>query len=1164
MTHRSLSRHDASLGFSQRTCIEKDRRTGVAKSPAPSLSPFSSVKGYDHTKVLRLTMEEYMKELLNEEERQEKSVEAFPPQNGPGPHTDMESHRAHGYTGVRLASEKGKSAVTTIGPEDVPSSSPYKKSLLRGSRFSSQTTFSSKYPVFDRLGHELCVLYQMQDVDVANEIHRLHCTKQERPSDVRRSAALIVHGTDSAPDEDDNPILAHNRERFFPLGVPQSRSSITVSPPLAAVSCSLEKDRLPSVFSVFREPPRATECANSRETFRGGCSQDGLFPGTQGERQGEYVEDKEATTETIVLAMKRPRSASPLEATHPTSLHPRASVSSSRCCRSSVALSSGVPSPSPSPVEGLGRVRRVEPYSTATRRTLPNAIFTPLPTCKEISTERSTLARLASARHMVTSFSRNRGPYPCRIDLPDDWRSWLGRLLTGKREATPKQERGIPALPEGLPYAVVGAKMAMNFQATWMECETKEVMPYSASTSPRSILPTPTGLHTSSIPISSSPQNPPLHLVEATYPGCSVSSFVNGWPEGVHRGETASPSLSLAMATTTPSDDTAAASPWLGWTSLPCAFFSFPSSSFSPPFTHRWGLGARMSVCLSEGGTRYHLASVISEEGRLAHGLDVGDVWRAIPLPSSTIPFTSPSGGVRQEEDTPTVGASTWEAPQDSGQIPEEEEIPPPFILVYPWRCSSLCDAQGNTVPWIETIRFALGLSYCSPGMARCVQGFRCGVTPSSSTTIVPQEPRTGTACVPSKEEDTGGTQRTQLYHTMVKADGREKAVATPGTVSPPPMNGPSLSTPNALERETLALCSSSCVPFSSFPTPERAPQESDRMGCTVVWLPTPYHALPLRVLFLTGDAYRDVFRMVLQMASDLLSQRVVHGNLEGLEHLWIAVPLLSERGAQSSATPFLPHSSPSTSSTRDGKTAAQGAEVEERMDGEVETPPPPFLLPLHWERYVDFRMFSDRGVGREIPLMWETQDHAYGTTALSPAGKESAKDVLQTKVTPMVEEWEEAAYAGETTRAHHPLPSTTTAVPVHQRSDLYALLSEMLGMRGSRALASEVYYAARQLLSRTADPSVPLTELLLQIHQLLRHPSIWGSTSSPSACHRPPMREATLSTPSPLTSHPDSAHPGIPKEEDEWSAVRDAFYQAWKRWNGEEKKASPKEKKEE
>ncbi|RNE97849.1 hypothetical protein TraAM80_09104 [Trypanosoma rangeli] len=100
--------------------------------------------------------------------------------------------------------------------------------------------------------------------------------------------------------------------------------------------------------------------------------------------------------------------------------------------------------------------------------------------------------------------------------------------------------------------------------------------------------------------------------------------------------------------------------------------------------------------------------------------------------------------------------------------------------------------------------------------------------------------------------------------------------------------------------------------------------------GLTVITMPLGYVAVPLSTVPLSARSFPTCVKLLLRMLSDLVVKRTIHGDLRGLNCIFLAI--------------------------RHGNTAAEL--------------PLTLLVPVHWERLVDFSMFVDRNAGRTIPMV--------------------------------------------------------------------------------------------------------------------------------------------------------------------------------------------------
>ncbi|KEG12909.1 hypothetical protein DQ04_01341110 [Trypanosoma grayi] len=99
--------------------------------------------------------------------------------------------------------------------------------------------------------------------------------------------------------------------------------------------------------------------------------------------------------------------------------------------------------------------------------------------------------------------------------------------------------------------------------------------------------------------------------------------------------------------------------------------------------------------------------------------------------------------------------------------------------------------------------------------------------------------------------------------------------------------------------------------------------------GLTAITLPMGYRAVPLSTVPLSAGSFPTCVKLLLRMLSDLVVKRTIHGNLRAMNHIFLAL---------------------------------------RRGDVGVDMPAA-VLVPVHWERLVDFSMFVDRNAGRTIPM---------------------------------------------------------------------------------------------------------------------------------------------------------------------------------------------------
>ncbi|GET93358.1 hypothetical protein, conserved [Leishmania tarentolae] len=135
-------------------------------------SPYDAVYGHDTTYIRRMTVEEYVQE-LKEEEADVCGV--TPPLDALGP-----------------ASKKTAAVTPTPLTPACRPTRQYEQRRMALSSCNPNVVFFSKYPMYDRLGRELCVAFQMQDMAVQQELRRLEKEDghNSRRSGVRLSAEL--------------------------------------------------------------------------------------------------------------------------------------------------------------------------------------------------------------------------------------------------------------------------------------------------------------------------------------------------------------------------------------------------------------------------------------------------------------------------------------------------------------------------------------------------------------------------------------------------------------------------------------------------------------------------------------------------------------------------------------------------------------------------------------------------------------------------------------------------------------------------------------------------------------------------------------------------------------------------------------------------------------
>lgn len=224
-----------------------------------AFSPHSAVFGHDTTHIPRVTLEEYQRELRAEAAALE-GHGISQPEKGPLSEPQCAERRP--------AAEERRVGLSARNPNVV---------------------FSSKYPVYDRLGRELCVAHQCQDMMVQQELRRLeqerHGGHDCRRSGVRLSAELPLSsdGTATRPSSvaaTQPPSPADEREHAFAteaLGVARASPadgdsavdvevSATSHYPSASASrtSSRPASARPSEFSIFRESGAAVAVGTDR------------------------------------------------------------------------------------------------------------------------------------------------------------------------------------------------------------------------------------------------------------------------------------------------------------------------------------------------------------------------------------------------------------------------------------------------------------------------------------------------------------------------------------------------------------------------------------------------------------------------------------------------------------------------------------------------------------------------------------------------------------------------------------------------------------------------------------------------------------------------------------------------------------------------------------
>ncbi|KPI88529.1 hypothetical protein ABL78_2341 [Leptomonas seymouri] len=141
-------------------------------------SPYDAVYGHDTTYIQRMTVEEYTQE-LQEEEADLCGLSSSPQTFSP-----------------TLPLEKKGDRVTT-SPRSATQLQPkrgtrqYEQRRVALSSRNPNVIFSSKYPMYDRLGRELCVAYQIQDMAVQQELRRLEFEQGQGERNSRRSGVRL-------------------------------------------------------------------------------------------------------------------------------------------------------------------------------------------------------------------------------------------------------------------------------------------------------------------------------------------------------------------------------------------------------------------------------------------------------------------------------------------------------------------------------------------------------------------------------------------------------------------------------------------------------------------------------------------------------------------------------------------------------------------------------------------------------------------------------------------------------------------------------------------------------------------------------------------------------------------------------------------------------------
>lgn len=1255
MTHYSWPRDTISPGHTRGTRGQKHQPRDAAGTKGMTYSPFCSVKGYDRTRVRRLSLREYLKELTTEQEQARYPSQQAQHECQEAPERGVRGDE-NNSPNTTVAPAKGeRDALTSLcrGDDTTSSLTHSKKSLLCGSRFPCRTTFSSKYPVFDRLGCELCVLYQMYEVDVGNELHRVQCSRKGRQSGVRCSTEVVTGEEDSAPVSEDihtakiitkqavelsrngkeeeesgaseedarnshknrsgicgkKRLKTESEEDAAQSSVAQKEakerrcggqrnpdghdgmegtcdppfgnhaflcyrpahsrgSSMTVSPPLATVSRAYSPYRLPSVFSVFGESQPGSEWSCGRRTSLRGFPQHGPTSG--------------AVEESVLLRAKRGVKAGiALERKEESTFSPLVSPPPASPLREEQRPQAPPPPPSQSPPTGEETL--FASSGIQKREVVEKVVISRVPTAKgRQHAEFSTFARLSPCLvSRPCSVSRQRYHYPSLIDIPNAWRRSWAKGSPYQNEGSPVAPKHQPSLEAGIPFSSVVGDIEKNFHAAWRECCAKDLKSGTAITSSTTGSTPPCRSRCASLsafpPVTSSMWMSTNGSSEAPSQirACLAARALTPSAEVFTKG-LVQPFCQAADKNERPTAfSNVSPSPLSFPLSAGCLYLAPPTVSSSSFIKTSQALPlSEGSILLLDGGTRqYRIFASLSHDCRVAHGLAVGDVWKAVSL---SYPCSSP---------TPkTLSLHALPGQEDDGfamPITEGEETNPPdcassdheekqegVVLLYPWRWPSLHPCHKSSSTWVETVRCAIGYHWCLKGMGGRVQGFRVDVKSPTSSLVssTPLSSPQGDVKVGGKagDEESKEGKDEEKNNSMDRTTSccMENLGIRNGLVS-----GPATGEGGDVVR------TSSCV--SSLPVPTRnilggGSEERDevREGGTMICLPPHYQALPLSLLSLTGDAYRQAFRLVLQTVCNLLSKRLVHGSLQGLDNLWIAVPLPKELSRN--PVPKSRHHSSSVDSSEESINASPQLphDIKSASNRGFSLPgapcsihllSPPILLPLHWERCVDFRMFSDRRVGRDIPLVWDLEQDweeggSKGREGKKMGGERSGNGEEGEDDENHLEVWQpEGVYVSTNSPSCKVLPRGASSVPLHQGSDLLAILNEMLAMQGSRELKSEGYYEARELVSCAGDPSVPLAQLVLQTHRLLHHPSLVSDSSASSTnTEAASLSRETAALPCSKRDAHDAFHypvnaPGV----DEWRAVKEAFYEAWWRWNG-------------
>ncbi|CAJ1038084.1 hypothetical protein Q4I30_008043 [Leishmania utingensis] len=229
-------------------------------------SPYDAVYGHDTTYIRRMTVEEYVQELKEEEDD---ICGVTPPQRAAG-----------------QASENNAPATSTLSTPTRRTTRQYEQRRLALSSCNPNVVFFSKYPMYDRLGRELCVAFQMQDMAVQQELRRLEkeegrdsrrsgvrlsaelpmesdTTSGSRPMSVRASAAT-AEGHELTQTEEASHLLYPSHidgDTLVDIDV-----SVTSHYPSVSAICtsSCPASARPSDFSIFRDSSGTTAAGASR------------------------------------------------------------------------------------------------------------------------------------------------------------------------------------------------------------------------------------------------------------------------------------------------------------------------------------------------------------------------------------------------------------------------------------------------------------------------------------------------------------------------------------------------------------------------------------------------------------------------------------------------------------------------------------------------------------------------------------------------------------------------------------------------------------------------------------------------------------------------------------------------------------------------------------